>query len=1424
MLGNGKGMKARRMRALFLGTALAAAAVCGCHSTSSSTTTTVTISPPSTVLVINQTDTFTATVAGPTNTAVTWTLTASGCAASTQTETSTQTKPTPTCGGSISNWTNNTTGTNSVLFTAPSVVPTPTPSTATVTITLEAVSTEVSTASGTATIFISSGVTVTVSPSSATLNGTETFPFTATVTNDAGNKGVTWTVTTSGGTMNPATSTNCTVGKTGTPPPDTCTSTYTAPQTAGTYTITATSVADTSISGSASVTVVNASPVKPTITGISPHSMGVGSVLQDLYINGTNFLSTTTVFLCAPASCPPPANQSPFPSTQIVVPNSNVIRLRFTADPTTDTTGVLLAPGTYTVYIQQQVPQGGAPQPQTCTATPACGTFTVEPVRPGLVAASPASTPQLNASSSVQMQIDGGFFGPPSNDLVSITLGGSVAGTVQSPQGSNARQLNVNLSSNTLSTPGLVPLGVQLTNSNPPIEAVTNIAVQPDPTVNKLPASQTLSLPGGATAEPSGIALDSPIGVGVVALSGRDSVELINLGPSPSRPGFPTASAEISVNGSPAPIAPPCSPCDPVGVAVDDHLHLAAVVNVLGRSVSIVDLQGQALLGKIDLSPISPQWSSGTPAAPAPAIFPVGVGIDTNLHEGLVTFVADAPFNSGYIGAIINIGPSLPAGVSCLPVTSPAPAGPYCITGVVSLNDGTDPQAAFEPRLRWMAVSPGGSGVFSAVNLAQPVSAVPIATTANNGLTRTASGLITVNVDTTNSCPSGTPPSSPGCLTLDPLQPGSVLIEGAADPSFNGSYSVAPSNSTTPTITSTSFTIQLVCGLTGTPVCPPTGASGSGTVYFSEPLFTITLGNPTLRGIAINPVTHTAVLSDPNGNSVYFVNLLRQLAFQTSPQTQTGLGNVAASFQPYSNVAVVVNCPGCASQQSLPGTMMLFDPGAPSLLGGGTTITVGTNAVATGNNPVAVAIDPPTNQALVANLADGSLTVISLGTIKPVQISEVIVPQQSPALPSGYVYTSSTGVTLTVNGLGFSNSGVYLDGTLVAAGSGSSRQLTVTIPATFLASPRRYSLEVSNDGVTFSNSEDFTVVGAVPVPCTSATGASQLSAVAAGELYDPTLTQPGDRDIAVVTDAACDTASLVDIGPNTQNDPQGGTVIATVPVGVAPEGVAVSSRLGLAVVTNRNIDLTTLLPTGTGSLSIVNLNNPAATPVTVNVGSEPLGVDIDQDNGSAVIANFDSSSLTIIPDITASTPAPTSIAVTEGPLAVAVDSPDHLAVVTSPFATTAGNGEILVVDLLSNSITNTFLTTGIVLTDAVFDPVTSDFYVTSTDLKAVYTVTPLTGASPGVPTPVGITPASLAFNYQTNTLAALDPQSNAMITLDGNGLSAQTIFGPVNGLTPQSLSASTGAQQFSVAVNPRTNLAVVVDQPNGRLLLVPLPH
>ena len=187
---------------------------------SSSATVTVTTTPPPIGISINPTlasitaggtQQFTATVTGTTNTAVTWSAS----------------------GGTISN-----TG----LYTAPSSAGI---------YSVTATSVADSSKSASAAVTVSAGapaIAVSVSPSSPSIQSGTTQQFTATVTGTT-NTAVTWSA--SGGSIS-------------------STGLYNAPASAGTYSIIATSVADATKSGIATVTVTAAPPV--VLVAISPTS------------------------------------------------------------------------------------------------------------------------------------------------------------------------------------------------------------------------------------------------------------------------------------------------------------------------------------------------------------------------------------------------------------------------------------------------------------------------------------------------------------------------------------------------------------------------------------------------------------------------------------------------------------------------------------------------------------------------------------------------------------------------------------------------------------------------------------------------------------------------------------------------------------------------------------------------------------------------------------------------------------------------------------------------------------------------------------------------------------------------------------------------------------------------------------------------
>jgi hypothetical protein len=200
-------------------------------STGSGRAVSLSVSPTSTSLTIGQQKQFTASVSGTSNTGVTWSST----------------------GGSVSS-----TG----LYTAPS-------SAGTYTVTATSVADSTKSASATVSVTAPVIVSVSVSPTSASLQTGAQQLFSASVSGTS-NTGVTWSST--GGSVS-------------------STGLYTAPSSAGTYTVTATSVADSTKSASATVIVS-----QPVAISISPTSSSLVSGAQQLftaYITGTSNTAVT---------------------------------------------------------------------------------------------------------------------------------------------------------------------------------------------------------------------------------------------------------------------------------------------------------------------------------------------------------------------------------------------------------------------------------------------------------------------------------------------------------------------------------------------------------------------------------------------------------------------------------------------------------------------------------------------------------------------------------------------------------------------------------------------------------------------------------------------------------------------------------------------------------------------------------------------------------------------------------------------------------------------------------------------------------------------------------------------------------------------------------------------------------------------------
>jgi DNA-binding beta-propeller fold protein YncE len=1417
---------------ILLATAVACLWIDGCSSNSSTNQVVVTITPGSGTLVITQSVTFTAIVTGASNLSATFDCTYT----TTPNPTTAVPSPKPSAAASctsangdvgvLSNIDNtSTTVASTATFTAPKAFPDPTkyPN---LLITITATSKSNTSKKGTAVINIDSGIRIQIVPATATLATGEAKQFLAEDFNGVviSNSILKWDVT--------ADTTATISSKTCTPTcgtVDGTTGTYTAPATVptqATATLFAVSTIDTARIAQASITIVTAGDI--TFSGISPSIAPQGGLQQDIFLSATNSTSQIGVTLSGPSG-----NVTLDPSQ---------IKVVFAAGAASASIGArirlsavnLKTPGHYTVGVTSSntsIKVTGGPFP-----------LDIVPVRPTIVGSSPDNFEEstLGTTGGTPFVIDGGYYGPPASPTVVTNFNGHALLTNTSGQFTpTARRIGGSLPPPTGPghTAGLYPFSVTYTTSPGPFPApisptaYTNVAVIPDyggtnpPTDvkgNSLPSAgppTPVTFPAGSA--PSAIAIDSVLGYAVVTLAGANTPQAAGSNINTANNVQFIKLSDLAAGTPPALVQTSSTGLVSTGVAVDENLHVAAVVNYGSRSLSVLSLPAGTLLATVDLSQVIPQPVPVNSSFVEP--FPYSVGIDPYSHRAVVAFA------STNIGLIVNLDPT--ATPTCiLPAALATPK--YCPTAYVTLNTGAHPQIAFEGGARLAYVTPGGAGVLSGVSLANPASSTVQIASATR-----ASNVVTITTATPHN--------------LNPANAGTVLVSGMPagknGTNFNGSFAVGI------VLDANNFQYSQADKDDSIATCPAACNASSGV-----PFLTYTI-SPSEQGIAINPVTSQLVLADPNVtfSQVTYIDAQSQtvksmtLVLGATGLVTTGapeLGATNVAFQPFSNTAVSFNPQ--LNQVSL------LDPSnlqrlaiVPTGQNATTTVCAANCTSTTPTNvsiPGAISVDTNDNLALAVNSGSNNISVFRLGMIKAVHIEQVLTPAIDPSSYANPAQLAQavkiiSGVApapvgpVRILGSGFTNSSqVRLNGVPLPSGVAfvSSQELDVTIPVSIpdpsapsgtlgiLNAPGNFGLDVVSAGVG-SNVVNFTVLEEVPLPsCSSATSTTPTAAAPGGVAVDNV------HNLALVTNTGCNQVSVISLNPANNF----GTILKAIPTGGTPTGVAVIPGLaitgqpagssGVAVVTNNSAN----------TVSILDLASLAqVTGVTdIAVGTSPSGVAIDQETNLVVIANSGSNTVSTI-DLTplTATPigtlAPVTVAVDQNPIAVAID-PDRgtngrgLAVVTSlvlngaaaPIAALdsvdIGGSTPVKLNVASACGGGCGTPTGI-----VFDPAVSPalFYVVSTQGNQITAFNPDTNGTSSIS--VGINPTSIAYNFQTSSILTVNALSNSTSIVDSQTFRTKETVG------------IGGASRFSVAIQTFTNLAVIADQANNRVLLFPIP-
>jgi DNA-binding beta-propeller fold protein YncE len=1485
-------------RNILLAAAFASLWGSGCGSSSTANQVLVSVTGQFLAMVPTQSQTITATVTGATDVSATFACTYT----TTPNPTTAVPSPTPSAAvactpavGVLSNIQNtSTTVSSTATFTAPSVFPDQ-KNLPNVIVTITATSNADQKKTGKFSFIFDSGIRITLTPATATLGTGETQLFLAkdlngnVISPDQLTWGVTFESTAKTSSADCSTGSNScgSIGKTTglytspTAVPTAAPASTTTPvNAAGIVTVYAFSNVDNARIAQAAVTVVKAGDI--TFSGFSPTIAPQGGLQQDIFVAATNATSQIGVTM------------DPTDSMCTQVP-SNVQHF-ITFDPAQ--IKVVFAPGASSASIGARVRLNSAQHPDQLkipgfyqvqvtssntsikvTTNPPNATFClqIQPVRPTIVGTSPDNFQEstLGQTTGVPFVIDGGFFGPVDSPTVAANFDGQplLANSSSSPfPVPSPRRINSFLPAPTASGnfAGLFPVSVTYSTSPGPFtapnpaSAFSNMAVIPDyggtnppldvvsksqltlkpvpppappnpPKIYLGPATPLISF--GANSAPSSIAIDPAEGLAIVTLAGVNSNNVQFIGLTGSTPAV---TSQFSSGGNLA-----------TGVAVDDQLTLltppqpnvAAVVNYASKSLSILAVPAGAPVATVDLSCVIPQSDPTCQATVEP--FPYSVGIDPFSHRAVVAFA------STNIGLIVNLNadPKVTAKLKCLPsATNIIWTLPYCPIDYVTLNTGANPQVAFEPGARLAYVTPGGAGLLSAVDLANPsAGSVAIASATR------ASNVVTITTSTAHN--------------LNPGNPGTVLISGLPAGStnktdFNGSFSVGQ------ILDATHFQ-YFQADKDDTSTCTTGCVASSGTPFLTYSI------SPSIVGIAINPITRSAALADPNATSsqVSFIDPKSQSVTAMSLfSEETGpasigvpeLGAAEVAFQPFTNTAVSFN----------PKTneVSLLDP---SLSQRPAIVTTGQNGLAcftgagvlvscTSTNPVptltifgAIAVDPISNLVLTLNSGSGTLTGFTLGNIKPVHIERVLTPAIDGAtVGTPASFSPAAKITLgaapqpvgpvRILGSGFSAIPVQvrLDGIDVSTFGATvtpngSQELDVTFPAFIpgtnppapvFSAPRHYALDVVTSaptGLNHSNGVDFTVIEEIPLaPCNVSTTSPNGTPAAPGGVA---IDEVNSLVVVTNTGTGCNQVSVFSLNPaNIFNQ-----TVKTIATGGAPTGVAVLPRLaytgqaastaGVAVVTNNSSNTVSVLDL----VNAVPVKDASGAAISVNVGTAPSGVAIDQETNLAVIANTGSNTVSTI-DLTplTATPigalAPTSVAVDQNPIAVAID-PDRgtngrgLAVVTalvlngssSPFGAADYVDIGLSTPAKSTSASTSFLSS--TPTGVVFDPSVTPalFYAVSTQGNVIMAFNPDGGTPQAIK--VGINPNAIAYNFQTGTILTVNSLSNTISIVDSQTFTTKATLG------------IGAAAKFAAAIQTFTNLAVIADQANNRVILFPLP-
>jgi YVTN family beta-propeller protein len=252
------------------------------------------------------------------------------------------------------------------------------------------------------------------------------------------------------------------------------------------------------------------------------------------------------------------------------------------------------------------------------------------------------------------------------------------------------------------------------------------------------------------------------------------------------------------------------------------------------------------------------------------------------------------------------------------------------------------------------------------------------------------------------------------------------------------------------------------------------------------------------------------------------------------------------------------------------------------------------------------------------------------------------------------------------------------------------------------------------------------------------------------------------------------------------------SVVANVPVGVAPQGITVDPVTNNIFVANQTGNSITVLSGATSSVL-----------ATVNVGSSPTEVAVNPVTGMVYVANSGSTSISVINEKNL-TATPGSINVGVAQNAIAVDAASNTVLAVS---TASGT----VITIANGAVTGT-ASVGASPKAVAINPVTHVAYVTNSGSGTVSFINYETNPTAAGTVTVGANPLGVAVNVVTNQVYVANAGGSSVSVIDGG--SNSVVASPAVGMSPRSVAVNTATNTIYVANSGSANVSVINGQNN----------